>query len=92
MIYMNVNHTLKKIFFLLSFLSPSVQHGKRQSRRVAITSDGRSLLISLERDGMRSLLKKRSVLRESSDSFKKIEISSIDRIVRGQLTRKFLTK
>ena len=72
-------------------MSFNLKNGKRQARRVAVSNDGRVLLISSEKL-MRNLLRKRSKLSEQGESFKKIEISSIDRIVRGQVTRKFLTK
>ncbi len=44
---------------------------------------------------MRNLFGNRSYMKEGddlSDSYKRIEISSIDRVVRGQATTKFLTK
>ena len=76
------------------------QNGKRQARNVAISNNGRVLHISTEKVSMRKMIRKRSKLlmqpASSSDdvdsSFKSIEISSIDRIVRGQITKKFLNK
>lgn len=65
--------------------------GKRQKRRVAISSDKRKLLIS-SNVGVMGIFKKKNGVEaiNGNDFFRKIDISSIDRITRGQTTDKFI--
>lgn len=67
------------------------QTGKRQKRRVAISSDKRKLLIS-SNVGVIGIFKKKNTVEavNGNDLFRKIDISSIDRIIRGQTTDKFI--
>jgi hypothetical protein len=59
--------------------------GKRQQRRIAISADNGSLLISSDKLG-------KGLLKVNGIHVKQIPISSIDRIDRGQITKKFLNK
>lgn len=61
------------------------QTGKRQLRHIAISDDNRFLLISSDKSG-------KGIIKVNGIHAKKIAISSIDRIERGQTTKKFLNK
>lgn len=59
--------------------------GKRQQRQIAISDDNRFLLISSDKLG-------KGLLKVNGINVKHIPISSIDRIDRGQITKKFFNK
>jgi hypothetical protein len=59
--------------------------GKRQPRQVAISADNRYLLISSDKFG-------KGKLKVNGIHVNQIPISSIDRIDRGQITKKFQNK
>lgn len=59
--------------------------GKRQQRQIAISADNRYLLISSDKFA-------KGKLKVNGIHVKQIPISSIDRIDRGQITKKFLNK
>ncbi len=63
-------------------------------RKIAISSDNRFVLISTEKDkfGRRGKLKAGSTTVIGKDSFKMIEIDTIENVVRGQITEKFLSR
>jgi len=67
--------------------------GKRQLRRVAISADNRKLLISSNSSIVGRFKKKNAIETvNGNDNFRKIEISSLDQIIRGQITDKFVNK
>jgi len=63
--------------------------GKRQQRRIGISKDNSCILISTDRGGR--FLKKSSKASLDTQA-RRIEICSIDRLVKGQVTKKFLNK
>lgn len=62
--------------------------GKRQARSIAISSDNRAILIST--NAVKNMFRRTKPIIDSGA--RRLEISSIDRIVRGQVTNKFLNK
>lgn len=71
--------------------SISFQNGKLQARRLAVSPDNRCLLITTNRvKSLKSLIKVATRNSDDANSTKVIDVSRIDRIVRGQLSNRFL--
>ncbi len=76
---------------LIPLIFPFFQNGKLQARRLAISPDNRSLLITTNRvKSLKTLFRAATGNTSDASSTKVIDLSRIDHIVEGQLSNRFL--